>query len=80
MEDDLELLGAMNQIRDYFKRNPDAADTVDGVACWLHAAPLEGTKNLIQYALDQLVLRKEINREPLPGGKTLYRWHAKTEH
>lgn len=80
MEDDLELLDAMNQIRNYLKRNPEAADTVDGVICWLHAAPLEDTKNLIQNALDQLVLRKEINPEPLPGGKTLYRRHAKTEH
>lgn len=80
MEDDLELVETMNKIRDYFKRNPDAADTVEGVACWLHAAPLEDTKNLIQYALDQLVLRKEIHLEPLPGGKILYRRHAKTEH
>lgn len=80
MEDDLELLETMNKIRDYFRRNPDAADTVDGVACWLHAAPVEDTKNLIQRALHQLVLRKEVNLEPLPGGKTLYRLHTKTEH
>lgn len=80
MEDDLELFETMNKIRDYFRRNPDAADTVDGVARWLHAAPLEDTKNLIQCALHQLVLRKEIDLEPLPGGKTLYRRHTRTEH
>jgi hypothetical protein len=63
----------MDQIRAYFELNPDAADTVDGVMCWLIKDHPPVRSEIICAALDRLVAEGEVRSEILPGGKVLYR-------
>lgn len=67
------LKKTMEKIRSYLKHNPDAADTIDGVRCWVaDAAPAVSTAT-VQGALEALTALGEIHTEKLPGGKVLYR-------
>lgn len=76
MDDDQpRVLNAMNQIRDYLKLNPHAADTIDGIALWLHRAPPGHERVILQAALDRLVEGGEMLRETLPDGRNIYRKH-----
>jgi hypothetical protein len=63
----------MDRIRAYFEKNPDAADTVEGVSCWLvDDHPVLGRES-IQEALERLAEIGDVQKDKLPGGKILYR-------
>jgi hypothetical protein len=67
------ILETVDRIRAYFRRYPDAADTIDGVKCWLRNDQPRLRDDIVLTALDVLVAGGEIAKEKLPGDKVLYR-------
>jgi hypothetical protein len=63
----------MVHILGYLDRNPNAADTVDGVAYWVPQSERMLSRDLLQQALDGLVARRDLYSETLPGGAVIYR-------
>jgi hypothetical protein len=63
----------MVQILGYLERNPNAADTIDGVAYWVPQSEQIPSRDVLQAALDGLVARRELYSERLPGGALIYR-------
>jgi hypothetical protein len=67
------IANTMVQIVGYLDRNPNAADTVDGVAYWVPQSGQIPGRDVVQEALDALVARHELSSERLPGGAVIYR-------
>ena len=66
--------GVARQILGYFLRNPEAADTFDGIARWRLLEDLACRSVLeTQDALGWLVQEGYLSQEALPGGKSLFR-------
>jgi hypothetical protein len=60
-------------LRQYLARNPDAADSVDGIRRWWLPQPLQSVGNeRLQAALDGLVASGEMRMRCLPGGTEFY--------
>ena len=75
MEDDERSVSKIEAcIHDYLAENPDAADTVDGIAVWwLSPAVSDATPERIERALDRLIRARELVPSELPDGTVLYR-------
>jgi hypothetical protein len=56
----------------YVDRHPAAADTVDGIARWWLAGPMQPPRRDVEAALDLLVRRGVLSRRPLPDGNTVF--------
>jgi hypothetical protein len=56
----------------YVDRHPAAADTVDGIARWWLAGPVQPPLGDVETALDLLIRRGVLSRRALPDGNTLY--------
>ncbi len=60
-------------ILEYVRRNPEAADTLRGVADWWLPAERRGTPaQVLEQALEELVALRLIVRRQLPDGTILY--------
>lgn len=61
-----------NEIKEYFNGNPNAGDTVDGIAnWWITRQSLNNAKDLVQQALDFLVENGDLHRR-VYGGRVIY--------
>src|SRR5215212_5045494 len=61
------------EILNYFLRNPQSADDLEGVARWrLLDETVRGTLAETSRALDWLVSRGYLKKAPLPGSAHLY--------
>lgn len=55
-------------IREYFQMNPNAGDTVEGIANWWIANQrLKNSTNMVQRALDYLVQKGELHKRVFNG-------------
>lgn len=56
------------EIRVYYKENPNAGDTVEGIASWWIANQrLKSSKVLVQNALEYLVNKGELDKKVFNG-------------
>lgn len=53
-----EIIAVAQLIIEYLRNNPDAKDTVEGIAKWW----VRKDENLVAYALEYLVERKRVMR------------------
>lgn len=61
------------EVERYIATNPDAADTVEGIArWWLMLADVEAALTRVEAALDLLVRRGVMSRQLLPDGNCVY--------
>jgi hypothetical protein len=60
------------ELERYLDRHPAAADTVDGIARWWLAGPVQPPLGEVQAALDLLIQRGVLSRRALPDGNALY--------
>jgi hypothetical protein len=61
------------EVERYIAANPDAADTVEGIArWWLMLADVEAALMRVEAALDLLVRRGVMSRQLLPDGNCVY--------
>jgi hypothetical protein len=60
------------ELEGYVGRHLEAADTLDGIARWWLARPVQPALDDVEAALDILVRRKLLSRRSLPDGNTLY--------
>jgi len=70
-DDEVERIAL--QIERYAALHPTAADTPEGIARWWLAEAGEFELKRVEAALDLLVLRGRLQRQPLPDGNALYR-------
>jgi len=60
------------EIKEYFNGNPNAGDTVDGIAnWWITRQSLNNAKDLVQQALDFLVENGDLHRR-VYAGRVIY--------
>ena len=60
------------ELERYVDRHPGAADTVDGIARWWLAGPVQPPPRDVEAALDLLVRRGVLTRRLLPDGTTVF--------
>ena len=65
------------EIARYLMRRPNAAETVEGLATWwLTRQRFEDSKEIVQAALEHLVIEGHVDR-CIVGGKVIYRNNQK---
>ena len=64
------------EIRRYCALNPDAADTLDGIAWWVTHQRYYEMVTALEAAVDYLVSVRVLERRELPDGTTLYFCHG----
>lgn len=66
--------GLCNKIMDYFKKNPDAGDTMEGIANWWieHKHP-DSTIEDVAGGLDILLKKGLIKMVRIQSGTTIYK-------
>ena len=63
-----------NKIMNYLHRNPEACDTLEGIAgWWLRFERMEQGVDEVMVALDTLVKKGLLERQDIHGGETCYR-------
>ena len=66
--------GVAAEIARYLDCNPLASDNLVGVIrCWLNRDPSAGTREVVEFALLEMVARGEVERLSLPDGGFVYR-------
>lgn len=68
----LEVEGIARDLERYVSLHPTAADTVDGIARWWLDRAEEPALTVVEAALDVLVHRGLLVRNPLPDGNFVY--------
>ncbi|MEM7358431.1 MAG: hypothetical protein AAF431_05010 [Pseudomonadota bacterium] len=58
-------------ILEFYKKNPEAGETVDGIIYWLARSRYDDSRDLVQAALDYMVDRGELVKKVLKE-HTLY--------
>ena len=72
-QDEPGLVPLSDEILNYLRAHPQAADTVDGiVAWWLPRQRYEEAIDRVQHALDALVVRGLVEKVTLVDGTVLY--------
>jgi hypothetical protein len=71
-EHDRDVDDIARELERYVARHPAAADTVDGIARWWLAGPVQPPLGDVEAALDLLIRRGVVSRRALPDGKMLY--------
>lgn len=75
----IELLAS--EIQEYLDRNPDAADTLEGiVAWWMQRQRFEQSAERVARALDYLVCTGAVKLYRTPGNRWLYRGRDRHEY
>lgn len=78
--DEARITYLRHAILEYVRRNPEAADTLRGVADWWLPAEHRGTSAaVLEQALEQLVALGLIARKQLPDGTILYGGERKVD-
>ena len=68
-----DVLYIADQIEQYLKRHPHAADTVEGIThWWLLGQGIEASPLVVQQALDYLELRSIVRCNVNYGGNKVY--------
>ena len=67
-----EVEGIARDLERYVFLHPTAADTVGGIARWWLDCAEPPALSLVEAALDSLVQRGLLVRNPLPDGKHIY--------
>lgn len=63
-----------NQILQYLKQNPDAGDTLEGIATWwLEQQRIERVVKEVAEVLDSLIKEGKINPQQRNSGPTIYK-------
>jgi hypothetical protein len=60
------------ELERYVDCHPAAADTIDGIARWWLAGPVQPPLRDVEAAIDLLVRHGVLSRNPLPDGNTVY--------
>lgn len=60
------------ELERYVGAHPAAADTVDGIARWWLAGPVQPPLRQVEAALDALIRRGVLTRRLLPDGNAVY--------
>jgi len=72
MASHLNVENIAKEIKEYFQGNPNAGDTVDGIAnWWVTKQSLNDAKDLVQQALEFLVSKGELHKREY-GGRVIY--------
>jgi hypothetical protein len=69
---DRDVEDIARELERYIDRHPAAADTVDGIARWWLAGPVQPPPRDVEAALDLLVRRGVLSRHRLPDGNTVF--------
>ncbi len=74
--DEIEITMIAREITEYLAGHPHAADTLGGITrWWLARQRYEQAVDLVQKALDYLVIQGVVNTTAMPGGSVVYsRW------
>lgn len=72
--DDLD--GVVSALSDYLRRNPEACDTLDGIAHWWLGGDWRQRTSVVQEALDGLEELGVIERVQAGDGRVRYRRRA----
>ena len=67
-----EIEGIARDLERYISLHPTAADTVGGIARWWLDCTEPPALSLVEAALDSLVRRGLLVRNPLPDGNLVY--------
>lgn len=59
-------------ILDYVERNPDAADTVDGVSRWWLGPNNSASRDDVLHALERLVAEERLLKRVSPDGRCFF--------
>ncbi|MDH3974159.1 MAG: hypothetical protein OEV42_07755 [Deltaproteobacteria bacterium] len=71
MTDSVEI---REKILSYLLKNPEAGDTLEGIAqWWMIAETIDNTVDLIGGVLDEMVSKGKIERHSSSGERTVYR-------
>lgn len=71
--EEAEIAGVRAGVVEYLRRNPDAADSLEGiVSWWLPASPARIETSRVERALEQLVAEGLVLKSVLVGGTVLY--------
>jgi len=66
-------------ILDYLQKNPDAGDTLEGIArWWLEPARIESSVDEVADALESLIQKGIIRMHKLKDGTTFYKSNKET--
>jgi hypothetical protein len=69
---DRDVEDIARELERYVDVNPAAADTVDGIARWWLARPVQPPLRDVEAALDALIRRGVLTRRSLPDGNSVY--------
>ncbi len=69
-ENDVE--GIARELERYVEMHPAAADTVDGIARWWLAGPMQPPLKQVEAAVDVLIRRGILSRNLLADGNSVY--------
>lgn len=69
---DTEVEEIARDLERYIASHPAAADTVDGIARWWLARPVQPVLTRVEAALELLIRRAVLERRPLPDGNFVY--------
>jgi hypothetical protein len=69
---DRDVHDIARELERYIDAHPSAADTVDGIARWWLAGPMQPPVRQVEAALDALIRRGVLARRLLPDGNSVY--------
>lgn len=73
MSENDDIIRLRDAVRDYVEHNPNAADTLEGIArWWLASGPGQINRDRLQKALDSLVSAKVLQGERKQSGELIY--------
>ena len=72
--DDEDVRRVASEIERYLERHPNAMDTLEGIAkWWISQQRYEEALRTVHMALDYLVTKKEVSRQILSNGESIYK-------
>jgi hypothetical protein len=61
-----------DEIRRYCRLNPNARDSLDGIAWWVAFQRMEEARGDLQAAIDDLVARGQLSRQQIADGSVVF--------
>ena len=67
-------------ILEYFRKNPDASDTLEGISrWWLMSEKLDATVVEVESAIEDLIVKGMIEKQTIDTGNLIYKICKKNE-
>ena len=75
---DVDVDAIARDLESYVAIHPAAADTIEGIARWWLARPVQPARSQVAAALEALVRKGVLSRRSLPDGNFIYARAART--